>query len=93
MIFFHLLQLLTSSSMQNITYEIIFDLSCMIWRKNFEILTVPLRERPSCKRYLSGNYRGFSQHKIQFMALQLNSKMIYFQLLELLKSLLMWNIT
>ena len=45
---FHLFQLWTSSSMQNITYKIIFHLSCMILRKNFEIWTVLLRKRPSC---------------------------------------------
>ena len=75
--------------MQNITYKIIYILFCMILRKNLEIRTVFLRKRPSSKRYLSDNHRGFSHHKIQFIALQLNSKMVYFQLLELLKSLLM----
>ena len=51
--FFNALELLKCPTMFDITEEINFDIPFMIWRKNFEIRIVLLRELPSSKYYLS----------------------------------------
>ena len=68
-IFFHFLKLLESQSKKNVTWKIIFDLSCMISQKTLKsgqyfakttlLPTVPV----------TINHR-FSQHNIQFTQLQ-----------------------
>ena len=53
MVFFHFLELLKLSSMWNITWTIIFNLTSMTSQKNVEIRTALLRRPPSCKRLVT----------------------------------------
>ena len=82
---FNALELLKCPTMWDITENMNFDISFMIWRKNFEIRIILLRELPSCKDYLS--LLSYFELSPRFSSRLYNStaKGYFFNALELLK--------